>query len=518
LDREFEATTLKIDWVGLGTANGTMVVNLFAILFIIISFAGSQFAEFEPVEHGLERSIAVVLVAALVPAVALFQTSVKRNSLRRGTAGSLSPAELRRLTVAHGLVWLSASASIIWVLRWQDVVRGSWGIGDFLLLDELLILTPALGAMTVSWFVFYELHAMDRISGREGRKRMDSGRHTDERDQFDLWVRIGQWSKPRIDFVGLRFRVYFVPPFILIGALTLLADLSHRFAGASDWLGHLGIAGCFLMLVVALPFSMLLVWSNEPIGNSELQQRLNALSRVHRIQEWQFRRWNTGYQLANAAVLGMIPRLRLVFLSDALIRSFPTDELEAVVRHEAGHIRRLHAAWKIALLCLPIFVAMVYQPWLSHSMTMPIDFSFRRQNWHFEIAPAWSLFLLGLVILAWSSNRWLNHQLEHDADLYAAESRSSRGSEDDKTRSTGQIEIEQLEAMKMALIRFAAISGENWSRSTFLHPSLKHRIDLLETIANRPRFAIQFRKQFAKARLLIVVVWLAMLGIGLTIH
>jgi STE24 endopeptidase len=59
--------------------------------------------------------------------------------------------------------------------------------------------------------------------------------------------------------------------------------------------------------------------------------------------------WNTGGLLVNAAILGFLPRLRYILISDSMMRAFATAELKAVLAHEIGHGKRLHT---------PLFVLM----------------------------------------------------------------------------------------------------------------------------------------------------------------
>ena len=61
--------------------------------------------------------------------------------------------------------------------------------------------------------------------------------------------------------------------------------------------------------------------------------------------------------MANAVVMGPVPRLRYVLVTDHLLESLDQDELEAVVAHELGHAKQHHVLVKLgALLLLAVAV------------------------------------------------------------------------------------------------------------------------------------------------------------------
>jgi STE24 endopeptidase len=52
--------------------------------------------------------------------------------------------------------------------------------------------------------------------------------------------------------------------------------------------------------------------------------------------------------MINGAVMGLIPRLRYILLTDALLEHLPPEQVEAVTAHEIGHVKRRHILWLIA--------------------------------------------------------------------------------------------------------------------------------------------------------------------------
>lgn len=87
------------------------------------------------------------------------------------------------------------------------------------------------------------------------------------------------------------------------------------------------------------------VLSTHPMPPSPLRRRLDALCRRAGVRYRQILIWNTQNHLGNAAVMGVLPRVRFVLLSDVLLEQMNDDEIEAVFAHELGHIVHRHMTW-----------------------------------------------------------------------------------------------------------------------------------------------------------------------------
>lgn len=103
--------------------------------------------------------------------------------------------------------------------------------------------------------------------------------------------------------------------------------------------------------------------------------------------------------VANAFAAGVLPGLRVVFVTTGLLRRLPPAEVRAIVAHERGHHRRRHVALRLGSVML--FVV----PWLAATATgVPGGFE------------AGLLALGPAVLLVCRLGRWT----EYDADAYAA--------------------------------------------------------------------------------------------------
>jgi len=113
-----------------------------------------------------------------------------------------------------------------------------------------------------------------------------------------------------------------------------------------------GTAG--LAMLGGIPFLLLLMWKTTRIENADLKSELLATCKHHKLYVHDIRVWKTDNQIVNALVAGVVPRLRVILMSDALVKFFPRHELLAILRHEAGHLRLWHLPTRIGFSVLPL--------------------------------------------------------------------------------------------------------------------------------------------------------------------
>ena len=63
--------------------------------------------------------------------------------------------------------------------------------------------------------------------------------------------------------------------------------------------------------------------------------------------------WRTQNNMGNAAVMGLVPQVRYILLSDLLLETMTESQIEAVFAHELGHIVHRHMAWYIVFFGTP---------------------------------------------------------------------------------------------------------------------------------------------------------------------
>lgn len=456
---------------GLGNEcfNAQQLMNFLVGFVILACLIGSEICGASVTTELWQRILLVGLVSLSVPGLAFFQTLVIGRRFRQEDLGENQRESMtRRLSICHCVVWFCASLAIIVGLRWQDVVRENWNLDRFPLVDEICILSPILFSLVASWAIFYELQkTINRSSA-----------------PVPMRTRI----KHRLSYVSIRFRVYVLLVLAPIGLAVLLRDLSPlliHFSPANQYL-LLGVAG--ITATIGFPFLLLLIWRNRPV-EPELRSKLISICEQHRLQIRDVRIWMTGNQIVNALVAGVAPRLRFILLSDRLVNHFPENELLAVVRHEAGHLRLCHVPIRIAFIVLPLIA-------LSLDETNAIGL-FSGLN---EIVAATglpaetTLAILSIAYIAYLfvSMSWLSRNMEYEADIYSCN--------DLREGRPVTISKQYAQDMSDALLRLIAENPGQFQKRTLLHPSIEERLEVLKHIQNCPAKASQFCQAFARRR------------------
>jgi Zn-dependent protease with chaperone function len=255
-----------------------------------------------------------------------------------------------------------------------------------------------------------------------------------------------------------------------------------RFEGVRARIDHVQLFGALfagaLMLgfLAFLPFLLQRTWDTQPLPPGPLRDLLEAQARAAGFRCRDILVWRTESQMANAAVVGIAPRLRVVLLSDALLSQLLPRETLAVFAHEVGHARRHHVlvfvAWSVAFF---LFVDLATLSWLPDDALA---------------AGA----VLGPALAAWYLGfGWLSRRFELDADLFSVELLG------DEQPMIGALE---------------AVGGPHgYTRRTWRHFSTSDRVAFLRRLPLEPELGEELRRRlrrFAWAGLVLAA--LAVLG------
>ena len=131
----------------------------------------------------------------------------------------------------------------------------------------------------------------------------------------------------------------------------------------SPW-GDLILFTLFLFfLVLAFPPLVRSLWGCTPLPPGPLRDRVLAFCRAQgfysEIYTWPLFEG----QVLTAGVMGIVPKLRYLMVTPALVEILSEDELDSVLAHEIGHVKHLHLVLYIALfLGFSLFAGAVAKP------------------------------------------------------------------------------------------------------------------------------------------------------------
>lgn len=458
-------------------------MQLAILMAVICALAHSQ-ATGEPVGGVFWRVLLVVAGAFVAPLAAALGSLPIVRGLR--TEGQIAPADCQRVwsrvESSALLLWLAIVAATMYLLDWPRVVRSDWSLGRLPLVDDAVILLPVVGPLVLLWTL---MHRLQTLAARSFARWQEREPPPQARLPAWLWLQVRQ-----------QLALILLPALVVIGAQDLVA-LAWPAAGAEVglWWLHVPLLGGMLVL---LPLLLRRIWRTSPLPEGPLRERLTAVCGRQRLGVREVLVWHTDGQTANAAVAGMVRGLRFVFLTDGLLARLTPHEVEAVVRHELGHIAGRHMLLRMLLLGLPLALAAA----IEHSFPGTLAASSRVLS-SLGMSQSLQVALLlpaGLaayaVLVVGSYSKWL----EHDADLATCITRG------------GTIDRAGAESFGRALVKVAG-RGHAGRFGHWLHPPVTRRLAVVALAVADPGTARRFRRRLSFVAVAIGLAYLAIAAV-----
>lgn len=401
-------------------------------------------------------------------------------------------ASIRRAETAVACLRIFAGlwyAVCLFAFDWPGAVRSV--VGDLILLDDLIIVSPLLAALILAVHIIYPIE-------RRLRESLQM-RHFDEgRPVHQLWSRRAYvWSAVRHQML-----------FVLVPVCTIFAwgefvdrgarwmgwmDASGRSSEASQPVGIVlaQLAGVIVILAL-MPLVMRIVWDTVPLADGPLRDRLAEICRAHRVKVRDLLVWRTQGTMINGAAMGIVGPARYILLSDALLENLSEPQVEAVAAHEVAHVRCKHTLWlAMAMLATVTIVGGILGfggALLPRALANTVGAT---------VATVGSL-AAGLLVMGLVSRRF-----EWQADAFAAKHMARRTAE--ITGEPAVITPEAVTAMTGALQAVADLNGIPTERSSFRHGSIAARQRKLRALIGIPVDRVRIDRQVGVLRVVTVI-------------
>jgi Zn-dependent protease with chaperone function len=116
-----------------------------------------------------------------------------------------------------------------------------------------------------------------------------------------------------------------------------------------------GQAGYFLIFLVAVaisgPYLIQKLWRCTPLGYGLHRFRIEAICARAGVQYAEILNWPIfGGRMITAGVMGLVKRFRYILVTKALLEMLSPEELDAVIAHEIGHVKRFHLLFYILFM------------------------------------------------------------------------------------------------------------------------------------------------------------------------
>lgn len=434
------------------------------MLDVITLFLGILFLYSYPFGWGPPQPSAATTFWHTLGFVALYALLGTLAGLRfshRSVSDEFLARSVERFLVLHRAVLLGVHLIIVEFYHWPQLVVEKWQLGEAILFDDLVLLSPLLALVALGLVPVKILCHLRR----------------------GLFVQY--W-----DLTRFRMAFLVAPVLFLFCAFTLAFDVLRRFSSVWKFLVAYPVIMVALVLVLLVVMFLLSPWilsffaAGRTLPSSTLAERLNALCARARLRPPQFRLWEIGrLRVANAGVVGLQGRSRVVLLTPALLEHLSEDEVSSVVAHELGHASCGHLVVYLLLAAGSILV-MFLADTATQRFLGPA---------HGGLELVKSALLLGVYWIGLFG--FVSRRLELQADLFAA-----RLTEDTRGFVT-------------ALERVAHLNGMPRERGGWRHFSVERRVAFLEAAVRNPQVAENFLRRL-RAMFLGLAAFLGLLTIG----
>jgi len=437
--------------------------------------------------------LAPVLFAAASCGAAARTLRRRPERAARAVAGANLTISLARLVVVG--VFFYSLFGLGW-LAFLDRAMGEW-----VLVNELLALAPPLAAATATWWSYYPIER--RLREQSMIRQIDAGEPI-------------RAVPPRGAYVVEQVRhhlLLMLAPMLAILAWAqavealLPASMMRRASGTA--VVFAGAAAVFALAPMMIRF----IWRTDPMPDGALRRRLLELCRRHAVRVRELLVWRTHSGMVNGAVIGLVGPLRYILLTDGLIERLDDRQVEAVMAHELGHVRRRHMPW-MAVCALGTLGAVFTLIDLAASalagagLIDPVGGSVLTVDpmGHGTAANLATAGALVVGIGAWAvAFGYVSRRFERQADTFAVQHLAAKRAEaeahggagagrDGPARAGGAsggggaavIDAGSVEAMAGALRSVASLNAAPAGRRSWRHGSIRWRVEYLQSLVGTP--------------------------------
>lgn len=284
----------------------------------------------------------------------------------------------------------------------------------------------------------------------------------------------------RLAFLGKNIQTLLpiILPWLLITtALDLCRLLPFSFIDTfflTSWGEPLLILCLFVPLAVTFPIALKRLWGCTPLPAGPVRQHIEDFCRSQNFHYADILLWPLFEgTVLTAGVMGLTRKFRYLLVTPELIRNLTPGEIEAVMAHEIGHVKKHHLPLYLAIfMSFGIVVSLAAPPifylLLSSGLFYKVvDFTGREPG---SILAFWGNILVVLVILAYLRYifGFFMRNFERQADSHVFQATGDPG------------------PLIQAFEKIALLGGTSKDTPSWHHFSIGQRIDFLHSCQHNP--------------------------------
>lgn len=262
---------------------------------------------------------------------------------------------------------------------------------------------------------------------------------------------------------------------------------------ASEW-GDVLFFGTFLVfIVIFFPPLVRRLWGCRKLPDGYLQEQLSVFCARHGFKA-EFFLWPLFEgRVLTAGVMGIMPGLRYILITPALIETMSMAELEAVMAHEIGHVKKYHLLLYVMLIgCFSVLAGVLAEPCIYYLLSLDLVTNFVvAHNLSAETVlttvGALPLLLFLLIYFRFVFGYFIRN-FERQADLYSLATIGSSG------------------PLVSAFEKIALLSGNIREEKNWHHFGIGERIDCLLRAEERPALIENHNRKVRYSLLTYIVI------------
>lgn len=410
----------------------------------------------------------------------------------------------------RGLTLITFAADLA-LTNWAEMIKGSPLFGAIPGLADLIIVSPFLAA---SVLVLLSTYPVDRAV----RQYVTGSVASLQSPVPSVW---GLRS-----YLGFNIRHQLLTVVIPMSVILIIYDLTQDYESAIvgathiPWSADIALFLAAATVFVIAPWMLKHIWTTHPLPGGPLRSELEKSCKRIGLRCRDILIWRSGGMVVNAAVMGILPRLRYVVLSDGLVDSMDSKQIEAVFGHEAGHVRHKHIQFFLLFALASMLLASGVMETFFHLSAMP-DTPLKLSNIAIQ-----GIGLLTIGVLWAVGFGFVSQRFERQADLFGAQSVapdraeecalpcSVHSGETEATPPLSSLCATGAEIFAGALDQVALLNGIPRRERSWRHSSIASRVELLKSFSGDPNRVRSFERviRLIKSTLLIICV----VGLGVS--
>ncbi|MEE9567134.1 MAG: M48 family metalloprotease [Desulfobacteria bacterium] len=245
-------------------------------------------------------------------------------------------------------------------------------------------------------------------------------------------------------------------------------------------------------LVVIAPSMIRFFWRCRPLPDGPKRRRIEAMCEKAKLKYNNILKWPIFEgKLLTAGVMGLIKRFRYILVTDSLLQILDDNEIDAVMAHEIGHIKKKHLVFYLIfflgfiILSYAVFDLLLYAI-LYANLSFPVlrDIQFEQVTLT-SMALAISMAVTLVIYFRYVFGYFMRN-CERQADLYAFD-----------LLGTSMWLVSSLE-------KIAVYSGQSHDRPSWHHFSIRQRIDFLGRCEADRRMIVRHDRKLRRSIMLFM--------------